>query len=145
MWFLDILDGREVHPLSGLDDRPVPQRPSPELDPHLPFQAEGLYEQGRHGPQPTIPWYAVLGNHDHWGSFERSNENYDIGTIDFDFHLLGSIYKNIPTPKIKSYGLNESKTLVLESSCEINAPLELVFNVLSDYSIRHHWSVGVHP
>lgn len=83
------------------------------------------------------------GERANWGSFEKSNENYDIGTIDFDFHLLSSIYKNIPTPKIKSYGLNESKTLVLESSCVINAPLELVFNVLSDYSIRHHWSVGL--
>ncbi len=54
-WFLDVFDGKWVHPDSGEPDgaeRPVP----PELNPKLGFQAIGLDQ--------TIPWYAVYGNHD---------------------------------------------------------------------------------
>ncbi len=63
-WFLATLDGDVVRPLSGPDDRPVASRPPAELDPFTPFQAQGLYQQGRHGPLPSIPWYAAVGNHD---------------------------------------------------------------------------------
>jgi 3',5'-cyclic AMP phosphodiesterase CpdA len=65
-WLLATFDGREVNPLSGVDDRPadVP-RGGPE-DPHTPFVPEGLYRQGIHGPGPSIPWYAVMGNHDRY-------------------------------------------------------------------------------
>ncbi|MBT3220178.1 MAG: hypothetical protein HN348_13905, partial [Proteobacteria bacterium] len=48
-WFVDVLDGREVHPDSGADDDPLTGP-----DPHDPFLAEGL----------DIPWYATVGNHD---------------------------------------------------------------------------------
>lgn len=78
-----------------------------------------------------------------WGKFEKVTEEYDIGTIKYHYNLLDSISQNIPSPKIESYGLNESKKLVLESSLEIESPIDLVFNVLSDYSIRHLWSVGI--
>ena len=63
-WLLDILDGRDIKPRTGPDDRPASARPAPELDPHAPFEAQGLYQAGRHGPEPSIPWYAAFGNHD---------------------------------------------------------------------------------
>jgi len=63
-WFLQIMDGQEVNPLSGLDDRDPATLPLPLMDPYHAFQAEGIYTQGRHGPLPTIPWYGTLGNHD---------------------------------------------------------------------------------
>ncbi len=63
-WFLAVMDGALVTPCSGPDDRPVEMRPERTLDPFSPFQAQGLYQQSRHGDPPTIPWYAVLGNHD---------------------------------------------------------------------------------
>lgn len=65
-WFLDCLDGRWIDPLSGVDDRPVGERGPTLLDPHAPFQAEGLYRRGMHGTLPSIPWYAVMGNHDRY-------------------------------------------------------------------------------
>jgi 3',5'-cyclic AMP phosphodiesterase CpdA len=63
-WFLDILEGGQVDPLSGPDDRPADARPAPTLDPYAAFDAQGLYQHGRHGDLPSIPWYAVLGNHE---------------------------------------------------------------------------------
>lgn len=91
----------------------------------------------------------VLNTHQHdtdisqWGNFEQSEEDYDIGLIQYQFSGLEPLVQKIPSPKIESYGLNNSKTLVFETSYEINSPLDLVFNVLSDYSIRHLWSVGL--
>jgi len=52
-WYLDVLDGRTIDPLSGSDrgaDR--------EFDYQMPFQAAGL--------DASIPWYQTRGNHDHF-------------------------------------------------------------------------------
>jgi 3',5'-cyclic AMP phosphodiesterase CpdA len=54
-WFIDTMDGGEILPDSGAlegPSRPVP----PELNPKLPFRAQGLAQD--------IPWYTVFGNHD---------------------------------------------------------------------------------
>lgn len=63
-WFLDVMDGERVNPLSVPDDRDPANLPPPDLDPYQPFQAEGVYTHDRHGPLPTIPWYGLVGNHD---------------------------------------------------------------------------------
>ncbi|MBI4579943.1 MAG: metallophosphoesterase [Planctomycetes bacterium] len=63
-WLITVMDGGAVNPLSGPDDRPPETRPEPPLDPHAAFQAQGLYQQGLSGDLPSIPWYAVMGNHD---------------------------------------------------------------------------------
>lgn len=63
-WFVAVMEGGAIDPRSGPDDRPVETRPPPELDPHAPFVAQGLYRQRQHGPRPSIPWYVVPGNHD---------------------------------------------------------------------------------
>ena len=63
-WFLALVEGEPVDPLSGPDDRPPDARPEPSRDPYAAFEAQGLYQQGRHGDQPSIPWYTVFGNHE---------------------------------------------------------------------------------
>ena len=67
-WFLACLDGDTIDPLSGFDDRPPALREPEGMDPHVPFRAAGLYREGVHGPLPTIPWYATLGNHDRYAT-----------------------------------------------------------------------------
>lgn len=66
-WLVGALNGGTVNPRSGPDDRPPEARPEPALDPHAPFDASGLYRTGVHGEAPSIPWYALLGNHDVYG------------------------------------------------------------------------------
>lgn len=63
-WFLAVMDGRPVVPLSGPDDRDPETLPPEGLDPYAPFVPQGLYRCGVHGPLASIPWYALAGNHD---------------------------------------------------------------------------------
>jgi len=59
-WFIDVFDGKNINPDSGIKDDPVP---GPNNDYQDEFKAEGI--------DRSIPWYATLGNHDHFwmGSF----------------------------------------------------------------------------
>ena len=50
-WFIDVVDGQYITPSSGTNAG------ADTIDYQKPFQAAGL--------DPSIPWYAVLGNHDH--------------------------------------------------------------------------------
>ncbi len=63
-WFTGVFDGEMIDPLTGPDDRPPDARPDPALDPHAPFQAQGLYRTGVHGDAASILWFSVFGNHD---------------------------------------------------------------------------------
>jgi 3',5'-cyclic AMP phosphodiesterase CpdA len=65
-WFVRAMDGGLIDPRSGPDDRNPADKPDPLLDPHEPFDAQGIYQQGTHGDRPSIPWYVVPGNHDHF-------------------------------------------------------------------------------
>ena len=51
-WFMNIMDGGTITPSSGL------QKPGTLPDYQQPFKAAGLHHH--------IPWYAALGNHDHF-------------------------------------------------------------------------------
>jgi hypothetical protein len=51
-WFIDVVDGQYITPSSGTNAG------ADTIDYQKPFQAAGL--------DPAIPWYAVIGNHDHF-------------------------------------------------------------------------------
>jgi metallophosphoesterase (TIGR03768 family) len=51
-WFIDVMDGQYITPSSGTNAG------ADTIDYQKPYQAAGL--------DPSIPWYAVLGNHDHF-------------------------------------------------------------------------------
>lgn len=60
-WYIDILDGKVIHPSSGA------HLGADSIDYQKPFKAAGL--------DKSIPWYQTLGNHDHFymGSFPVDN------------------------------------------------------------------------
>lgn len=66
-WFVKVMDGQPINPLSGPDDRNPDQLPPAALDPHAAFPPQGLYRQGHHGDRASIPWYITPGNHDCFG------------------------------------------------------------------------------
>ena len=63
-WFIDVLDGKIINPDSGTKDDPVKGANNDYQDE---FQAVGL--------DHLIPWYATIGNHDHFwlGSLPMSD------------------------------------------------------------------------
>ena len=87
-WFLDVFDGKMIDPCSGPDDRPPDRRGAPHLDAHTSFRAQGLYRRGVHGDGPSIPWYALAGNH----------ERFALGVFPVVPSLLGDIHAPLPLP-----------------------------------------------
>ncbi|KAF1074140.1 TIGR03768 family metallophosphoesterase [Methanogenium sp. MK-MG] len=54
-WYIDIIDGKTINPNSGANGDPIPK---PLIDYQKSYKAAGL--------DASIPWYQVLGNHDHF-------------------------------------------------------------------------------
>jgi metallophosphoesterase (TIGR03768 family) len=53
-WYIDVLDGKNINPDSGIKDDPVP---GPNNDYQDEYKAAGLDKE--------IPWYQTIGNHDY--------------------------------------------------------------------------------
>jgi metallophosphoesterase (TIGR03768 family) len=105
-WFIDIMDGQHITPSSGTNAGAT------TIDYQKPFQAAGL--------SPDIPWYQVLGNHDHFwaGSLvttEYLRESYTnnqillFGDLDTDginsrSHFMGTVDGSTPYGSIIGVG-----------------------------------------
>jgi metallophosphoesterase (TIGR03768 family) len=97
-WFIDIMDGQYITPSSGTNAGAT------TIDYQTPFRAAGL--------DPDIPWYQVLGNHDHfWAGTlpvtEYLRESYTnnqillFGDLDTDginsrSHFMGTVDGSTP-------------------------------------------------
>lgn len=83
-WFIDIMDGKNINPDSGIKDDPVP---GPGNDYQDEFKAEGL--------DKSIPWYAAIGNHDHfWIGSKPLNERMKKALTGDSILQLGMILDN---------------------------------------------------
>ncbi|MEI8334039.1 MAG: TIGR03768 family metallophosphoesterase [Chloroflexota bacterium] len=94
-WYVDTLDGKVVSPDSGVKDDPIP---GPGNDYQDAFRAAGL-DKG-------IPWYQVLGNHDHFW----------IGSLPIDDYIkaayLGTAILDLGNPFTSDLGLMSRGTYV---------------------------------
>lgn len=83
-WFVDVMDGNIINPDSGAKDDPVPGLNNDYQDK---FKAVGL--------DKAIPWYPVLGNHDHlWlGSYPTNDYLRPCYTGD-NILNMGDIFKD---------------------------------------------------
>ena len=88
-WYINVLDGKNITPDSGVKDDPVP---GPYNDYQDEYKAAGL--------DKTIPWYQALGNHDHfWMGFLPPND-YIRQT------LIGDKILNLGNPFIDPLGVD---------------------------------------
>lgn len=79
-WFIDVLDGKHITPSSG-------GNAGAKWDYQKPYKAQGL--------DTAIPWYATLGNHDHFwvGSFPVSDKTRETA-VGSTMLNIGNIFTN---------------------------------------------------
>lgn len=81
-WFIDVMDGMTITPDSGDKDDPVP---GPLNDYQDTYKAAGLND--------SIPWYTVLGNHDHNWIGTNPADDYLIANYTGEYILnMGNIF-----------------------------------------------------
>jgi metallophosphoesterase (TIGR03768 family) len=83
-WFIDVMDGKDINPDSGIKDDPIP---GPNNDYQDEYKAAGL--------DKSIPWYAAMGNHDHfWMGSKPMNDRMKKTLVGDSILQLGFIFKN---------------------------------------------------
>ncbi len=92
-WYIDTIDGKTINPDSGVKDDPVP---GPLNDYQDSYKAAGL--------DMSIPWYQVLGNHDHFWMGLYPPDDYINNTLTGNSILnIGNVITD--NLRIKSRGL----------------------------------------
>ncbi len=94
-WFIDTMDGKIINPDSGTKDDPIP---GPANDYQDEFKAEGLSN--------TIPWYATIGNHDHfWMGSKPMNDKVRKVLVGGNILQVGNIFTNPVAMDESSYSM----------------------------------------
>ena len=92
-WFIDVLDGKNINPDSGVKDDPVP---GPHNDYQDEYKAAGLNK--------TINWYQTLGNHDHFWMGMFPPDDYIKSTLTGNTIVnQGNIFTNSTGIKSRGY------------------------------------------
>lgn len=78
-----------------------------------------------------------------WAPPELGEEQYDVGSVEYCYISLAPLMTHVPEPAIEDYSLPGATAKVLEYEVVIEAPIDMVFNVVSDLSARHYWMVGL--
>ncbi len=78
-----------------------------------------------------------------WSKVEQGQSNYEYGSSRYCYLPLAPLKDHVPEPKVEDYSSPEATFPLFETEAVINAPIDLVFNVLSDVSYRANWQTFV--
>ncbi|MDX1479435.1 MAG: DUF2652 domain-containing protein, partial [Saprospiraceae bacterium] len=78
-----------------------------------------------------------------WEAPREGEETYDAGRVQYCYLGLEPLAAHVPEPRIEDYGIKGANAKMMEIERGINASLEVVFDVVSDVSFRHHWIPGI--
>ncbi|MDX1478713.1 MAG: DUF2652 domain-containing protein [Saprospiraceae bacterium] len=77
-----------------------------------------------------------------WDDPREGEGTYDGETVKYCYLPLEPLKVHVPEPRIEDYSVGATaKALTVEGV--INAPMEMVFDVVSDVSFRHRWIAGL--
>jgi metallophosphoesterase (TIGR03768 family) len=92
-WYIDVLDGRHIDPCSGAGDKTSGGPRAAFLDA---YDAAGL--------DPSIPWYQVRGNHDHfWTGFLRVDDYLRSNYVGEEILDLGNVFEDPRGPAARGF------------------------------------------
>lgn len=78
-----------------------------------------------------------------WAEIQEGEDSYDFGTVSYCVIPLEPLRAQVPEPLVEDYGLAGAQVKVIEHSARIQAPMEMVFDVISDLSARHVWQADL--
>ena len=78
-----------------------------------------------------------------WDAVNTGEVKYDVGDIHYSYLSLAPLSAFVPEPKAEDFAVDGADKRFDELQIDINAPLELVFDVISDMGFRHHWNPGI--
>ena len=78
-----------------------------------------------------------------WAEPEHGAGEYDFGEIDYCYITLQPLEAHVPEPTIEDFGLKGVTKRIMGHESVVEAPIDTVFNVISDLSIRHEWMKGL--
>ena len=84
------------------------------------------------------PSWASLAGYS-WSEVNQGEEAYDSGRIAFHYISLEPLLSQVPPPMNEDYNIQGKRSMVLETQFIIEAPFELVFNVIADVPWRSKW------
>ncbi len=82
-------------------------------------------------------------DHIAWEKPNQGNGKYDFGNIKYCYLSLAPLESHIPQPTIENYTSDSKMSKILSVESVINAPIELVFDVVSDTHAKHLWVLHV--
>ncbi|MEC3908199.1 DUF2652 domain-containing protein [Tamlana sp. 2201CG12-4] len=82
-------------------------------------------------------------DHIAWEKPSQGNGSYDFGDIKYCYLSLAPLEAHIPQPTIENYTSDPKMSKILSVESVINAPIELVFDVVSDTHAKHLWVLHV--
>jgi len=77
-----------------------------------------------------------------WETPSQGNGDYDFGSVKYCYLSLAPLESHIPQPTIDDYTFPNMSTMLSVESV-INAPIELVFDIVSDTHAKHLWLLNV--
>ncbi len=78
-----------------------------------------------------------------WSPVKHGQEDYDSGLIKYCYISLGPLKDQVPEPTLQDYGIRGKTMNLFTLETMINAPIDLVFDVVSDHSFRGEWIYGL--
>ena len=78
-----------------------------------------------------------------WAEPVAQNASYDVGEISYSYLSLAPLAARVPEPVVEDYALPGLDAQLMAHETEIQAPIELVFDVVADMGFRHHWLEGL--
>ncbi len=77
-----------------------------------------------------------------WAQREDAAEDYDVGSVHYGYVALAPLRQLVPEPRAEDFSIPGATVRVFSFEQEINAPLNLVFEVASDLPARLQWMEG---
>lgn len=78
-----------------------------------------------------------------WSPVVNMEEEYDFGKANYSYISLAPLLEEVPDPKPVDYSIPGATKKLFDIEQVVEAPIDLVFNVLSDYSFRHEFTEGL--